>query len=153
MTSSLDIYATSVAATGKNTDDLSNLDGVDLIPHLTGKTSAPPHQTLFWRKLDESAVRHDNYKLIALRDFGSTFYDLDKDLGESTDISLKLAREKSSLQEQLKQWESKLIAPLWLEEPEWMVVTYHIHERLMSNQEVLYDNPRAHKRYKRNRSQ
>ncbi len=149
LTSSLDIYATSVIAAGMPKHTLTRLDGVDLIPFLLGDVSALPHPTLFWRKLDESAIRHGAYKLISLRDFGSVLYNLDVDLGESQDLSSHLTTQKSNLQQQLKQWESLLLSPLWLEEPEWMEVTYHIHQRLMSNQEVLYDNPRELKRYKR----
>lgn len=149
LTSSLDIFATSAVASGISSDDLNHLDGIDLLPFLSEEKSGAPHSTLFWRKLDESAVRHASYKMISLKDFGSTFYNLDVDLGESQDLSSHLKKEKARLQQQLTQWESQLISPLWLEEPEWMEVTYHIHQRMMSNQEVLYDNPRAMDRYKR----
>ncbi len=33
-----------------------------LIPHLTGKNSAPPHEMLFWRFWKQSAVRKGKWK-------------------------------------------------------------------------------------------
>jgi len=46
------------------------LDGVDLIPFLTGKDNGIPHDQLFWRKWEHSAmaIRKGNYKLVANRD-------------------------------------------------------------------------------------
>ena len=44
---SLDIAATSVALAGQPL--APELDGVNLLPYLTGLQNEPPHQTLYWR--------------------------------------------------------------------------------------------------------
>ena len=46
--SSLDIYAT--AAANAKAEAPNNIEGVDLVPYLTGKRSGNPHETLFWRQ-------------------------------------------------------------------------------------------------------
>jgi hypothetical protein len=41
---------------------------VDLIPHLTGKTTEPPHRSLFWRFWNQSAVRMGRWKYLRAGD-------------------------------------------------------------------------------------
>ncbi len=64
--SSLDIFATMAALTGAPTDPARPLDGVNLIPCLTGKDDQAPHSTIYLRKFHEGAfaVRQGNYKLV-----------------------------------------------------------------------------------------
>ena len=62
LVSSMDIFATSLAAAGGNVT-AAHLDGVDLVPFLTDKQKGPPHQQLFWHKLWFSAMRDNNWKL------------------------------------------------------------------------------------------
>jgi arylsulfatase A-like enzyme len=45
----LDVLPTAVIAAGGKTDPSWQLDGVDLMPYLTGKRTSRPHQTLYWR--------------------------------------------------------------------------------------------------------
>ena len=54
--SSLDIYATAAANSGVKAPD--NIEGVDLVPYLTGKNSGNPHETLFWRQGGRAGLRH-----------------------------------------------------------------------------------------------
>ena len=46
LVSSMDIFPTSLAAAGENVSD-AHLDGVNLIPFLTGEETGPPHHQLF----------------------------------------------------------------------------------------------------------
>lgn len=46
---SLDILPTALAAAGIDIDPAWKLDGVDLLPFLTVKTTGRPHEILFWR--------------------------------------------------------------------------------------------------------
>lgn len=64
--SSLDIFATSVVHAG--VEPLNKLDGVDLIPFLTGENSAQPHKALFWRNSDRDwiAMATNNHKYLNL---------------------------------------------------------------------------------------
>ncbi|RPJ34058.1 MAG: hypothetical protein EHM17_08025 [Verrucomicrobiaceae bacterium] len=42
------------------------LDGVNLIPYLTGKNEAPPHEAMFWRWRSQAAVLEFSWKLVHL---------------------------------------------------------------------------------------
>lgn len=83
---SLDIMGTIAAVAGAPIPEDRPLDGVNLIPHLTGVNPNPPHSELFWRKhLQMSrAVRSGVLKLVD--DDGSSermeLYDLLEDIGE-----------------------------------------------------------------------
>ena len=136
LTSSLDIFSTSLAAAKiDNTTNLS-LDGVSLLPYLINKKQGNPHDKLFWRKLEEAGVRLDNHKLIRLKDFGYTMYDLDQDLGETQNLTKSNTLKLNKLIEELEQWETEISEPLWFEEKGWMDVTYNIHKQLMQNKKV-----------------
>ncbi|MCX6577713.1 MAG: sulfatase-like hydrolase/transferase [Candidatus Aminicenantes bacterium] len=62
---SLDIHPTVAAAAGAAIDPAWRLDGVDLVPFLTGAGAGAPHETLYWRMFaNQRAVRHGNFKLV-----------------------------------------------------------------------------------------
>ncbi|MCG1035778.1 sulfatase-like hydrolase/transferase [Polaribacter sargassicola] len=146
LSSSLDIFKTSIAAAKIREDNNLVLDGVNLLPFLKGDKKGNPHNKLFWRKLEEAAARVGDYKLIRLKNYGSVLYNLKEDLGETTNLKEKNIDEYQLLQNELKSWETKMIEPLWQEEEDWMQVTHHIHKRLMENKEILYSNPNKMKR-------
>ncbi|MDO5968701.1 sulfatase-like hydrolase/transferase [Flavivirga aquimarina] len=142
LSSSLDIFTTSIAAANINKEEGLILDGVNLLPYLKGEKKGNPHKKLFWRKLEESAARIGLYKLIGLENHGYTFYNLEHDLAETNDLSQEKKKDFNDAIHEFKVWETQLMKPLWAEDRDWMDVTYHIHKRLMENKEVLYDNPK-----------
>lgn len=141
LSSSLDIFSTSLAAAGIAKADSLLLDGVNLLPYLQGQKSGHPHEVLHWRKLEESAVRVGDHKLIRLEGHGTVLYDLSTDLGETQDLSAKDPAMKARLLKELSDWEAQMSAPLWIEPRPWMEVTYHIHQQLMGNKDVLHKAP------------
>lgn len=147
LTSSLDIFKTSIAAADIQLDKEITLDGKNLIPYLTKEKIGSPHQELYWRKLDESAARLNNYKLVKLNGYGSVMYDLENDLGETKDISTQDSIKFKELKNNFKQWESQLMNPLWGEDEQWEEITHHIHKRLMQDKEVLYKSPPQKRKY------
>ena len=132
-----------MAAAGIEKDKDLILDGVNLLPYLSGKKKGNPHDKLFWRKLDEAGARNGKYKLIRLKNYGSVLYNLTNDLGETNNLITKESTTAKELLESLSDWESKMIAPLWREGKAWEDVTYHIHQKLMENKEVLYKDPKG----------
>ena len=58
----LDVAATATARAGLPDDPV--LDGVNLIPFLTGKNRGAPHEALYWRWLGQSAVRKGRWKYL-----------------------------------------------------------------------------------------
>lgn len=87
---SLDIFATAAAVSGAQLPSDRKVDGVDLMPYLTGNTNRP-HQTLFWRTGKKSAVRHGDWKLVRNPGRGQVvswqLYDLAHDLSETRDLA------------------------------------------------------------------
>jgi arylsulfatase B len=89
--SSFDIFAT--AATHAGAAVPKKIEGVDLIPFLTGKDAGVPHRTLFWRQGGKTALRHDTWKLVRMGKKNRSgeaewqLYDLSKDVSEETDLA------------------------------------------------------------------
>lgn len=142
LTSSLDIFKTSLAAADIDNNEDLILDGTNLLPYLSGEKQGNPHDKLFWRKLSEAGARIGNYKLIRLDGYGSVMYDLSNDLSESANLATTDTLIFNDISKSLLDWESQMIAPLWQEGKPWEDVTYYIHQRLMDNEPVLYKEPR-----------
>ena len=141
LTSSLDIFPTSLAAAGIPRPGSLVLDGVDLLPYLRGEKTGNPHQQLFWRKLDKSAARIGDYKTITLDGFGSVMYNLTENLGETENLAETEVAKFDSITGAYNDWQSKLMEPLWDEGEVWMGICSHIHRRLMQNKEPDYKSP------------
>ncbi len=96
-----------------------NRDGVNLLPHLTGESNAPPHASLYWRFGPQKAVRRGNWKLVDWRDMaekkssGWQLYDLSRDLGEQHDLAAAQPELVAELSKEWEQWNAKNVAPLW----------------------------------------
>ncbi|MBM3813142.1 MAG: sulfatase [Acidimicrobiia bacterium] len=108
----LDVLPTAVAAAGGSIDPNWKLDGVDLMPHVTGKNKKAPHETLYWRFGARSAIRKGNMKL--LKEGGEAeLYDLAKDVGEQNNLAATRAEAAADLQRDFEAWNSQLMAPRW----------------------------------------
>ncbi|WP_373518780.1 sulfatase-like hydrolase/transferase [Pricia sp.] len=141
LTSSLDIFLTSLAAAGIQKPDYLVLDGVNLLPFLKGEKTGDPHERLFWRKLDKSAARIGDYKTITLDGYGSVMYNLRTDLCEMDDLSKSDQGKFDSISKVYNDWQSQIMQPLWDEGETWMDICAHIHRRLMQNKEPDYKDP------------
>jgi len=131
LSSSLDIFKTSIGAAGIKEEVKWGLDGVNLLPFLKGEKEGDPHEKLFWRKLEAAAVRIGDAKLIRQRKYGSVLYDLKLDLGESNDLSESDSLNLKRLTTELENWEEGLMNPLWNEGGYWKKVNSEIHKNLM----------------------
>jgi len=60
----VDLYHTIAAAAGGAVPSDRKLDGVDLMPFITGEDTGLPHDTLFWREGHHQSVQHKGWKLI-----------------------------------------------------------------------------------------
>lgn len=142
LSSSLDIFSTSIAAAGIDKESLKNpIDGVDLIPYISGEMSGNPHDILFWRKEKSSAVRMGDYKLISVEGLGQRLYNLNDNLGEDNDlrkINPELCKEMT---DKYKEWEKGIIIPMLWDEGVWHEVTRETHRQLMNNEKVTVFTP------------
>ena len=110
----LDIHATALAAAGVPVTPEMKLDGVDLLPHLTGKAKSSPHDTLFWRFGEQMAVRHGNMKLVKSRgDTVARLFDLQKDIGESVNLAEQHPETVQQMQTMWNTWSESLQEPAW----------------------------------------
>ena len=105
---SLDVAATALAVAGSADD--SKLDGVNLVPYLSGEKTDAPHETLYWRWISQSAVREGNWKYLrgGAREY---LFDLDRDGEEKhnlLDVNPEVAKR---LRGKLTKWSGGLIPP------------------------------------------
>ncbi|MEL6104602.1 MAG: sulfatase [Planctomycetota bacterium] len=130
MVSSMDIFATSLAAAGGDVE-AARLDGANLVPYLTGEKSGAPHRELYWHKLWFSAMRDDDWKLIYVKDYGYALYDLSVDPSESTDLAKQHPQRVDSMRQRLESWREKMEAPRWDEAIRWFHEHYRNHVRII----------------------
>ena len=117
----LDILPTACAVAGAKTD--ADLDGVNLLPHLTGETTAEPHAALYWRFGPQKAIRKGQWKLVDWRDFatkqnsGWQLYDLANDVGEKHNLAAAQPKRVAELSAAWDAWNTRNITPLWHGDP------------------------------------
>lgn len=105
----LDVAATAASLAGVAVRP-GDLDGVNLMPHLTGENKAPPHDALFWRWGAQCAIRESKWKLLRGGD-REYLYDLDADLGEKHNLASKHPDIAERLRERLRAWTMELNPP------------------------------------------
>jgi arylsulfatase A-like enzyme len=109
----LDVLPTVVTAAGGKLGPADKLDGVDLLPYLTGAKPGRPHQTLYWRYGPQWAVRDGDLKLVVSRGGSGKpeLYDLAKDIGESKDLAAEQPGKVKELQALWDRWSAEQAAP------------------------------------------
>ena len=111
---SLDIHPTALAAAGLAIAPDWRLDGVDLLPYLQGKQTGAPHDTLYWRFLDQRAIRRGDWKLVGTRnEAGPRLYNLAKDISEGTDLAKAEPARAKELDDTWTAWNAQLMTPQW----------------------------------------
>lgn len=113
---SLDIFATIAALAQAPVDPARPLDGVNLMPYLTGEKSGVPHDAIYLRMFDKGAyaVRSGDYKLvIPAKGRAPELFNLKNDIGEASDISASHANEFQALGAKRTAWDAQLIPPVF----------------------------------------
>ncbi len=103
---SLDVAATAVALAGQPTDP--ELDGVNLIPYLTGRVSGAPHDVLYWRWSDHYAIRKGDWKYLTVGTWQG-LYNIAKDPEEKHELLAQYPEQAKMLHSELEQWTQTLI--------------------------------------------
>lgn len=117
----LDLLPTLLAAAGGDISPEWQLDGVNLLPFLTGSAAAAPfpERTLFWRTTGSSgpiAVRQGKWKLlerIPAADPMPMLVDLESDISEQKNLATRHPDLVANLRAKRDAWERGLIEPLW----------------------------------------
>ena len=90
----------------------TRLDGVSLVPLLTGKMTKMPERTLFWRVGAKNAVRSGDWKVI--RDGKQwQLYDLAHDISETTNLANNEPARVQQMSSLWDKWNAEQIEPLW----------------------------------------
>jgi len=109
----LDLLPTIISAAGGRIDPNWKLDGVNLLPYLTGEAAGAPHETLFWRYGDQWAVRHGNHKLVVAEDGNGKpeLYNLAEDIAETHDLAAEQRKKVKELERLYDAWNAEQAAP------------------------------------------
>lgn len=117
--SGLDIFPTICAAVETN---MGQVDGLNLMPLLTGKTSNIGHEVLVWDIHYETAVRKGKWKYRSANDishaerqqleleWGEYLYNLDEDPGEHRDLRYHFPDKFEELKAIYQSWRSEMDA-------------------------------------------
>lgn len=103
---SLDVYATAAAVADAPIPKRRSIDGVNLLPYLTGQRDERPHDVLFWRMNKRTAIRVGDWKLVRNPKRGQSddwqLFNLAEDISESDDLAKS---HPNKLQELRNVWE------------------------------------------------
>ncbi|TRX57996.1 sulfatase-like hydrolase/transferase [Thalassomonas sp. M1454] len=110
----LDLLPTFYAAADGDLSKVTNLDGVNLLPYITGEIEERPHPVLFWKKDVRGTIRVGDWKLMRFPDRPAKLYYLPDDLKEQHDLSAQEPERVQAMFKQLFEWESTLERPRWL---------------------------------------
>jgi arylsulfatase A-like enzyme len=123
----LDVLPTTLAAAGVTVQPSWNLDGVNLLPYLTGKAAGRPHDVLYWRLGNHMAIRSGDWKLVRTSEgplvtgsfeslenlADARLYNLATDIGETKNLAASEPTRVRELAETWLRWNKELAKPLW----------------------------------------
>lgn len=126
----LDILPTVLAAAGVKAEPGWALDGVNLLPYLKGEVPGAPHDALYWRLGEQTAIRRGDWKLVRYdrtvdepgarsdaaaraRVTSERLYSLASDLGETNDLAAAQPEKVKELHDLWSSWDAQLVEPLW----------------------------------------
>ncbi|MCA9146521.1 MAG: sulfatase [Planctomycetaceae bacterium] len=110
---SVDIFATAAQLSGAKMP--KDVDGVDLMPYLTGQKSDAPHDTFYWRQGAKTALRSGDWKLVNMnRNLSQPdwqLYHLGNDIGEKKDLAAVMPAKVSELEATWQQMNAEMLEP------------------------------------------
>jgi arylsulfatase A-like enzyme len=109
----MDLTATFLAAAGGEPSAERPLEGIDLVPILTGQRPEQP-RTFYWR-IDRStrqqkAIRHGKWKYVLDGGYVNLLFDLEQDPGERRNLAIHHPDVMRDLQRRLAAWEAEMDA-------------------------------------------
>lgn len=122
----LDIQATALAAAGIKPEKGSKLEGINLLPYLSGERQGTIHEDLFWRFGEQIAIRSGEWKLVRYDRNADTLtgkngqgvtaarlYNLKADIHEDHDLAAMMPEKVMELQKKWDKWNETNIEPHW----------------------------------------
>ena len=109
---SMDILPSVVAAAGGEVE--AGVDGLNLVPLLTGAAAFPPDRYLYWRFNRRWAIRDAEWKLIGDKGWKQPqLFHISEDIGESRDLYAERPQVAERLQASYDSWSAGLMPKLW----------------------------------------
>ena len=122
----IDAHATALAVAGVAPKPEWKLDGVNLLPFLSGEKTGAPHEALYWRFGEQMAIRAGDDKLVRYDKNADTLtgknnqgvtagrlYNLASDPGETKDLAATMPDKVKALQSKWDAWNAGNVKPLW----------------------------------------
>jgi arylsulfatase A-like enzyme len=118
----LDLLPTALAAARVEAPSDAGIDGVNLLPYLSGENAESPHGALYWRFGQQMAIRQGDWKLVRYdprvdggtgRATESKLYNLAADIGENNDLMDEEPQRAVALQAAWDEWNKSNVRPLW----------------------------------------
>lgn len=122
----LDIHPTALAAAGVAIDSAWKLDGVNLLPFVTGENKAMPHEQLFWRFGQQIALRKGDWKIVKAAGGsadksdgrkasteGVELYNLATDIGETQNLAVTNPAKLAELTAAWNVMNAEMADPAW----------------------------------------
>jgi arylsulfatase A-like enzyme len=117
---SLDLFPTALAVAGVPLPPNLALDGVNLLPLVTGSSAGEaPHASLFWRYGNAIALRRGDWKLVRqpagpkAATAAFELYNLANDRTESRNLASAEPDKTRALQTELEKMNAEMKPPLW----------------------------------------
>jgi len=122
----IDANATALAVAGVEPKPEWKLEGVNLLPFLSGEKTGAPHDALYWRFGEQMAIRAGDFKLLRYDNAADTLtgrrnqgvtvaklYNLSSDPGETNDLAAAIPDKVKTLQAKWDAWNAGNVKPLW----------------------------------------
>jgi arylsulfatase A-like enzyme len=112
--SHFDIFATALAAAGVAPPTDRKIDGVNLLPYVTGQSTGRPHDALFWRSGPYVAVQSGDWKLqVTETPRKDWLYKLADDPTEKNNLAAAHPAKVRELKVMLAAFDKEQAKPLW----------------------------------------
>ncbi|MBU2647275.1 sulfatase-like hydrolase/transferase [bacterium] len=138
--SHMDIFSTAAAVAGVPVPDDRKIDGVDLMPYITGARSDDPHDVLFWRQGYYQGVLEKGWKmLVSDRPDKVWLFDLNRDPTEQANVAERHPDKVAELQRLLDAHNAEQAEPLWpsvIEGP--IMIDKTSAEKMLVTDEITY---------------
>lgn len=108
-----DLFPTFLAAASGQDYANPRLNGVNLLPLLTGRSTAAPHDVIFWGSAYSGAVRKGDWKLLELPPNATQLYNVRLDKAETRNLAASQPALVRDLRNARAAWLKTLVPPLW----------------------------------------
>jgi arylsulfatase A-like enzyme len=118
----IDILPTALAAAGSELPPDAKIEGVNLLPYLSGDNNDAPHDALYWRFGQQMAVRQGDWKLVRYdpnvdgqrgAPTEPKLYNLAHDVGEKKDLVADEPERAQALQAAWDKWNESNVPARW----------------------------------------